>query len=565
VEVSLRDRIGGRRLLSWQAVAIGDALIVVLATTLATSSPGGRRVIDAAVDFFAITMATAVVVACYVALAHLTIFRNRARSPVPIPLAVGFHLSIGAIFLVGFALGAAMLAIPPLGGGPFFSVAVLLGGLSVCLPASLLLDHSDRYRERRAELLNQLADQERLAISEWALRRSLRDLCASANAEASLWDVTERLDALELSDPTRFSVAQWWDISRGHHASDGADFDVELDRHIAAEFPIVRWSHALIRVPRTRPAFPVALDLLVVLMVWLFLTPITSSVVAVPIAVIAAIGIHVWFARLRWSRSVSIPMSWIATALWSGAAAIGWLTVSGQGGDVGSVARMAVLTAAAVVWAILLVSLVTAVVTVRDDQLRDVEQQIARRQSESTAIVSSMASVAAGLASIPPLSDSAAVAACATGLERLRQGVEAQHARRILDWTESIVSAPGAITPVTLQARIEEVVHPWRALADITVRCSLPDAAPKTSDDIVAVIDEAVRNACRHGEAEHVEVSVGTGSDDHIEIVVLDDGIGPGDGDPGVGFERYASVATGGFEVIDRTPLPGTCVRVRIL
>jgi len=97
------------------------------------------------------------------------------------------------------------------------------------------------------------------------------------------------------------------------------------------------------------------------------------------------------------------------------------------------------------------------------------------------------------------------------------------------------------------------------------VECALPEGAPKTSDDIVAVIDEAVRNACRHGEAEHVEVSVGTGSDDHIEIVVLDDGIGPGDGDPGVGFERYASVATGGFEVIDRTPLPGTCVRVRIL
>jgi signal transduction histidine kinase len=414
-------------------------------------------------------------------------------------------------------------------------------------------------------LLNQLADQERLTISEWSLRRSLRVLCASANDEASLRDVTERLDALELSDPTRFSVAQWWDISRGHHARDGADFDLELDRHIAAEFPLVRWSHAVMRVPTTRPAFPVALDLLVVLMVWLFLTPVTSSVAAVPIAVIAALGVHVWFSRLRWRRSVPIPISWIVTALWSGAAAIGWLTVSGQGGDVGSVARMAVLTAAAVVWAILLVSLVTAVVTAREDQLRDVEQQIARRQSESTAIVSSMASVAAGLASVPPLSDSAAVAACATGLGRLRQGVDAQHARRILDWTESIVSSPGAITPITLQARIEEVVHPWRALVDITVDCSLPDAAPRKSDDVVAIVDEAVRNACRHGEAEHVEISVGTGSDDHIEIVVIDDGVGLDEGGPGVGFERYATVGTGGYEVRDRSPLPGTCVRVRVL
>ena len=565
MEVSVRDRLGGRRAISWQAVAIGDALIVVLATTLAALSPGDRRPIDAAVDFFAITMATAVLVACYAALAHVTVFKNRSRSPIPVPVAVGFHLSIGVIFLLGFAVGAMVLAIPPLGGGPFFSVAVLLGGLSVCVPASLLLDHSDRYRERRAELLSQLADQERLGISEWSLRRSLRDLCASVSEGNAVRDATERLDALDLSDPTRLSLSQWWGVSQGHHAGEGADFEAELDRRIAEQFPIIRWSRELARAPRTRPSFPAGLAALSILMVWLFLTPVTSSSVAAPIAVISATGVYVWFAKLRCSRSLPTAVSWISVALWSAGVTFAWVAGSGGGGDVGFVAIIAFLAAAGVMAAVFLASLVTAVTTTREGQLRTVERAIARRRDESAAIVSSMAAIVAGLAGVPPLADSTAVAACATGLARLRPDVDAQYARRILDWTESIVSAPGLITPVTIQDRIEDTVHPWRALAEISVDCALADVAPELADDIVAVIDEAVRNACRHGEAEHVEISVTVGSDDGLEIVVLDDGTGPGDGHPGVGFERYATVATGGFEVTGRDPLPGTCARMRIL
>lgn len=582
--MSLRARLGGRRALSWQAVVIGDVLIVALATILAASSAGDRPPIDAAIDVFAITMATAVVAAAYTAVAHLTIFRNRADSPLPVPVAVGFHLSIGVMFLVGFALGAALLSIPPLGGSILFSVAVLIGGLLVCLPTTLLLDHSDRYRDARSSLIDKLADLERLRISEWSLRRTLRTLLSAANDGPAQEAALERLDALDLSEGTTLSTDQWWAASLDHHQSapaqipDGrrmsAPVDVDskyfskLVRHqISKDFPPIRWSQQLTRVFDESPRPPLAVAVLAAFMTLLLLTPLMASSRALSLSLPLGLGVYL---IIRFSmfdrRGRRFPPSVILAflCLWALIASAVWSAVL-AGAEASSVNGFLVsllATVLAVVSATLITSWIGSVIDARDKQVRMLEDVIEYRRSESAAVLASLASVVTQMADLPSLSGSAAMAACASGVRRVQQERDVVHARRIIDWTQSVISSPQDTAFQNLEARIEEVVQPWRALAEISVHCRDEGIDISLHDDVVGIVDEAVRNACRHGEAQSIVVNVSGEPLAPVRIEIVDDGNGPDPGPQGLGFERFASVGRAGFEMVRLDP--GTRVTVTV-
>lgn len=572
--MSLRDRLGGRRAISWQAVVIGDVLIVVLATALAASRATGVSPIDAATDTFAITMAVAVIVALYTALVHATAFRNRERSPIAVPIVVGFHLSIGVLFLVGFAVGAAILSIPPLGGTPLFSIAVLIGGLLVCLPTSLLLDHADRYRTARLTLTERLADLERLRISEWSLRRALRSLVSKVQGDERSDIVLERLDALELSDDTELTTEQWWEASLNHHRSDpvpgtrgqldGTNVDVKsklfsksIRNQVSKDFPAVRWSHQFKLALTTGPEHPGITSVLAAFMTWVFLSALFTSPRALSLAMPIGVGVYLMIrvnsSRAGRTRSSSL-VGYAALVVWSLVVVTGWsaLVAGSNGSSLGGFLEPLIVTTVAIVSATLVTSWVGSVISARDSQLRVLDQRIHDRQDESAAVLSSLASVVTQMADIPALSGSAAMAACASGVQRVQRESDIVHARRIIDWTESVITSPRDESSFTLQGRIEAVVEPWRALADIQVDC--PDLGIDVAayDDVVAVIDEAVRNACRHGDAQRIAITVTGEPSDRVRIEVVDDGGGLEQGDhhqvDGMGFERFASAAS--FELV---------------
>jgi hypothetical protein len=581
MEASLRARLGGRRAISWQAVVIGDLLIVTLATVLAASEPGSRRPVDAATDMFAITMATAVIAAVYTGLAHLTVFRNRSRAPLPVPVAVGFHLSVGVIFLIGFAVGAAIIDVPQLGGTVSFSLAVLMGGLLVCIPTSLLLDHSDRYRRGREELTKQLAELEQLRISEWSLRNSLRDLSMNIDDATLASDVADRLDALELSDDVTVTTKGLWAASSTHHRhsppSSRADaipsklpvggFATVLADQIARDYPTVRWSGEFGRAFSSRPRFPVFAGVLTLIMVWLFLTVLVPTSIALPIALAAAVGngvvssVPISHKAGRLTRS---PKVLVMAMLWSGLCASIVMTAASFGNGVDMMVLVIVLSATAAVISIIIVSWINAVVTARESQVNELASVVEHRRMESTAVFASLTTIVTRMADAPALRESAAVAACATGLARIQRGTDPIHARRIIEWTESVVSAPGVLPPLSLSGRLEEVVHPWRALATIEVECDVEHAPPEQNERIVAIVDEAVRNACRHGQAGSIEIRIADHERSSVRIEIDDDGVGLESQKAGLGFERFAAVGSGGVQVRSRAPDPGTRVVVVI-
>lgn len=584
--MSLRDRLGGRRAISWQAVVIGDVLIVVLATALAASRATGVSPIDAATDIFAITMAVAVIAALYTALVHATVFRDRERAPIAVPIVVGFHLSIGILFLTGFAVGAAILAIPPLGGSPLFSIAVLIGGLLVCLPTSLLLDHADRYRVARLTLTERLADLERLRISEWSLRRALRSLVSEVQGDERSDLVLERLDALELSDDTKLTTEQWWEASLTHHRADpvpgppgqlagtGVDvksllFSKSIRNQVSKEFPAIRWSHELKRATMKGPDHPWATSILATFLMWLFLSPSFASPRALSLALPMGIGIYL-IIRANAFRAGSTrfpsPVVYTALGLWALFAVTVWtaLLASSTGLSLSEILEPLTTTVLAVASATLITSWVGSVMNARDSQLRKLDGLIRHRQDESAAVLSSLASVVTQMADISALAGSAAMAACASGVQRVQNESDVVHARRILDWTESVITSPRDEWSLTLQGRIDAVVEPWRALAEIQVDCQDRGIDVALYDDVVAIVDEAVRNACRHGDAQTIGINVSGQRSDRVRIEVVDDGEDLGHRDDhrgdGMGFERFKSAAS--FEVLDLDP--GTRVIVTL-
>ena len=586
VEVSVRARLGGRRAISWQAVVVGDLLIVLLATMLAVLDPGSRPRPDAATEVFAITMASAVVAAAYTGVAHLTVFRNRAREPVPVALSVGFHLSIGVIFLVGFALGAVILGVPAVGGTVAFSVAVLIGGLLVCLPSSLLLDDSDRYRAARASLTRRLAELERLRISEWSLRRALQELATRIEDAQVFDDLSSRLDVLGVTDHTDRSTASWWQVSLAHHrreptlaphtavvAAVGSEGHPSLSDEIAQcieeEHPPIRWSLEVPYALTTRPRVPIMTAFLSSFITLLALAPMVPSSLGLAIAATTAVGVfalYVAAARISRRRPPTAWSSWIAATSWAAVSAAAWIVLSEhtRGVPATSVVGIALACAAAVFVAVFLVGWSTAVTTARDTQISTLIELTRHRACESSAIFASLTSIVARMAETPPLSKSAAIVVCATGLQRVQQESDAVHIRRIIEWTESVVAAPGVFAASNLPARLDEVVHRWRALADITVDCPRVDVPTELVEDIVAVVDEAVRNACRHGDAQAIGVSIEIDPSSNVRVEISDDGVGLEGGAVGIGFERFASLGSGGFEVTPRSPGPGTRVLVTL-
>lgn len=584
MEVSLRSRLGGRRAISWQAVVIGDLLIVTLATGLAAASAAGRTPLEAATSVFAITMATAVLAAAYTGLMHLTVFRKRAYKPVPISAAVGFHLSIGVIFLVGFAVGAAILSVPQLGGSPSFSIAVLLGGLLVCLPTSFLLDHSDRYRAAHQQLTQQLTEYERLRVSEWSMRQALRSLADKITDQMTRDDVVEHLDVLDLSEDTRLSTSMWWQASQAHHQGGSAtgpgkltdqfgdgsrqlDFSAVISDLMHRDFPTIRWTREFPTWRRSVAPAPGFASALVLFMTWLFLTPSLPSASALPISLTSAGGAYAIYALNRGGMLKVAPrVALFIASSWGVVSAVGWAVAlpTITGASTTSAPGIAVLAGLGAAFALVIAMWVSGVVAARNEQLSMLQSVIERRKTESTAVFASLTSVVARMADAPPLSESTALAACATGLQRVQTARDPVRARRIIEWTHSVLTAPGVWSTASLAGRIDEVVHPWRALADISIDCPDDFNEPMLMDDVVAVVDEAVRNACRHGGAGTISVNVTVESVTLVQIEVLDDGSGLGDGVAGVGLERFASWGSGNFEVAARVPGPGTRVLVRL-
>lgn len=173
---TMRDRIGGRWALSWQASVAGSIVIVVLYAT--RGSTFGYSGSTAIALWTAVALCGVAVKSLAQLVGNATILRDRHIQPLSPVVVVTFHFTIGVIFTVG-TLVAEMLLIPmdeprPLSSWLFRIVAIALCGLWWYLIASVVLDARDRFGAERRQLLRELVALQVVGIEEREVAEQLR-------------------------------------------------------------------------------------------------------------------------------------------------------------------------------------------------------------------------------------------------------------------------------------------------------------------------------------------------------------------------------------------------------
>ena len=98
---------------------------------------------------------------------------------------------------------------------------------------------------------------------------------------------------------------------------------------------------------------------------------------------------------------------------------------------------------------------------------------------------------------------------------------------------DEIVSlGPYAFEELSYEIAVERCIPVWRRRYDCQVTIDADvDLAPQIANDLFRITQEAVANACKHGEARHVAVTLDRDGADAV-LRVTDDGKGFGDVDP---------------------------------
>lgn len=95
------------------------------------------------------------------------------------------------------------------------------------------------------------------------------------------------------------------------------------------------------------------------------------------------------------------------------------------------------------------------------------------------------------------------------------------------------------------QRRFSEISKLWSGFVNIKFDCRLSDLMEIGLEvsQLEQILEEAVSNAVRHGFADEVRVSVAQLSASTAQLVILDNGIGPTSGKPGLGTALMNSIA----------------------
>lgn len=215
---SLRERMGGRWALSWQATLSGIALVVVL-----TTATGGGLVQWQTNDIpsiFTAAFVAGIAIAIYTFIAHLTILRNRSRQPVHLAVVIFFHAGIGVLFAVVF-LGLVTALGITLEESPIVSVVgYTLAGLWFCLTMTSTLEAADRLRRARRSLVD---DSVNLEMSELLSARIVSRM-ESALVAGDAPQLTER------NSETLMPLSTWWEASRALRENEDEDLSTHLRR-----------------------------------------------------------------------------------------------------------------------------------------------------------------------------------------------------------------------------------------------------------------------------------------------------------------------------------------------
>lgn len=92
---------------------------------------------------------------------------------------------------------------------------------------------------------------------------------------------------------------------------------------------------------------------------------------------------------------------------------------------------------------------------------------------------------------------------------------------------------------------VREIISKWDGILNVRISISrnLKKHSIESSKNIVDILEEALINAHRHGEATEISIDIYLNTDEKIEIEIRDNGNGPKEGKQGMGSQLFASLS----------------------
>ena len=513
----LRERIGGRWALSWQATVSGTALVICLATItgggLGVSAPDAETI---PLWFFAAWVGAGAEL-LYIGLGNATVFRNRRVRSLPVAVVVIFHAGIGVVFAVAFLLTVRALGLslvePPLQT----IVGFALAGLWFCMSMALLLDARDRFLRERRLLVDEAVALEVADLHQSQVVKRLRE-----------WGSLHGGDLTKLTDhdPTvrnLLPLDAWWKASSDLRNSTESTLEGSFREAVETHFPrpalgdVVRevWTAGTLSALGTGAVMAIAY----------YRATVGALGVIQGLAAVAAIAAIT--AGALWLVERTTPRGFVQLLLGIAiAAGTGWISVAVFAPELSAAGVVSVAFAVAL-GAIVFVLLPASVRSLRRTWLETnakLRELIDQRLHMQVADARNLAEVANGM----NLSSEAqpAVLACAAGLAQAARSQRSDRLTSALQWSAAVLEdhrsdAAGA----NLSSALSSTIAPWLGLVSISLDVSATAGrwGEPVSTASSIVLQEGLTFACGQAAAQHVAV-VARFDDGAIQLRIDHDG-----------------------------------------
>lgn len=541
--LSWRERITGRWALSWQTYVLG--VLVNLPLLVVTGGRIGTRIVpveDMGVLFLYGT-AAALIAGAWALLMNATVFRYRRERPVALWQFVMLHAVSGAVFGVAVMLADARLGID-VGVPPLLTLAATMGiALWWGVTTAMLLEAHERFVRDRAKLLDDAVLNQLAAMQDSRADLTLAD---EHGVAASLADTRERLAAQLV---TRTSLSTWLEAAQALRSA--ADETVRplshaLWREASQRYPEPRVGGVLQQLLRQPTFLPVPAASVIVIGYLGATTQeygaLTGPLVAIALGLTSLAILTVGNAMMRRLASLRHIVYFVSIMLVQAATLLLAYGPARAGGELlppslvaGSILGTLIAVLLTSVVASLDASRAMVIGQLRSDVNKERIAQAARTRARALALREAAKDLHGTVQTRLIASAGAIELAAATGdVAAYEQALRA--ALGILESERVPVEA-------TVAARVRDLTTSWGAMCEVRLEMD-PAVGECVHDDVVRVVEEALANAYRHGQATRIDVCI-TREAGGVRVTVMDDGVGPGGGPPGLGSDLLAR-ATGG-------------------
>lgn len=536
-EPTLRERLGGRWAISWQAIVISlpFAPVVLVSNESSSWEEVGGWLVAAMFGIAAVAGVTY--------LFHRTIYRNRSTHPVAIPVVVAsaaftMFLLIGVETAVGLLLGLPYVHSPMYRGcetifiGVWWSVGVVL-----------FLEGRWRFALERNAVVDRAVQQRLASMQEAEVIGSIR--------QALSQDVAGELESARVAVERHLVALNDRSLSADDAAGllrDTAERSVRPLSHRLAESAKERLSR-----PRLRDTFRNIINRqqfrpLAVSAIYLFAAGPRDLErygwgegllrIAVIIGLIFALmSISNWALR-RWPQHHAKLFIAGICLIEAPSIAIPVLTARAQN--------------TAVPWMDIIFSVVVGIMIIfvtsgfgswrndRRDLLRTFASDVRQDEVETIANSRALATAAREAAGVLHGAVQTKLVACAMAIDHAAATGDVVAVNQALMQARAILEQPIASATTNEGATLAELVNRkatlWQGLTDVQIHID-PTVAHITgrfASTVADIVEEGIANAVQHGAAKRISVNISLDSY-QLQIVIADNGCGPTGGTPGLG------------------------------